>query len=122
MNIKTDWDIDIRTFYARKSIEKLTKALEYIASDPQAAVRRSEHECPVCYYLERGSKIVGHGFTTYTCQECEKEHRHPNTGVPRLCRECAEAKRVCRRCGADIELKERGQQPKPKPKARKARR
>ena len=61
MNIDDDKAIDYNTFYARQLVEKAVKALEHILVDPDSEQRHREHECPVCFYMSRSGRIVGHG-------------------------------------------------------------
>lgn len=71
-----------------------------------AAVRISSLECKTCWYVRRGA-LVGQAFTGYTCDGCKEVFSHHNTGVPKLCVECALEFGLCRRCGGDIEGVER---------------
>ena len=66
-----------------------------VSEDPRREDRLSRHECRACYYTIR---INGQAFTEYTCQMCGTAGMHHNTGVPRLCGPCAEAKGLCARC------------------------
>jgi len=102
-----DKSVDLQNHWARKLVRDEQRHLDSVRLDPHAAIRRSEFECAVCFYLRRGGMIVGHGFTRFECAACHQESEHPNTGVPRLCLKCAQEHKVCRRCGADVELRDR---------------
>jgi hypothetical protein len=75
-----------------------------LTEDKLKAERHKVMECQVCFYIHG---IAGQAFTEWTCRFCETQGSHPNTSVPMLCDGCAREHRLCRQCGADIDLDER---------------
>jgi hypothetical protein len=65
--------------------------------------RRAARLCEGCY----GPRISGQAFTGYICNLCHEEKLWPNTGIPVICMECADAKGLCIRCGNSRESQER---------------
>lgn len=100
-------NIDLNTHWAVKEILDVRRDLAEISLDKDKEGRHASHQCPTCYYMRRRGMIVGHGFTSYKCQECGGEAVHRNTGVPRLCPKCCEEHGVCGWCGADIDFQPR---------------
>lgn len=95
-----------RTFWAIKALRNYRKRLVQIQEDAERKVRLQRGLCHVCYYLKRGG-VVGHGFTEYKCEQCGDHYMHENTGVPKLCRQCAESSGRCRQCAADLDQVEK---------------
>jgi len=46
--------------------------------------------------------IAGQGFTWYECGVCKRTLMHSDTGIPVLCKECADNYVACRWCGQGI--------------------
>ena len=76
-----------------------------VIEDPDKKNRLEKSECVLCYYYY--GKIGGSVMTSTECGSCNKELSFGNTCVDVLCPECAKKYRVCRHCGADLELKSR---------------
>lgn len=70
-------------------------------SDAEKEKRLLRSECTYCFYFN-GSYLVGQAFTEWECGVCSKSEIYPNTGVPKVCKECADIHSLCVRCGADI--------------------
>lgn len=87
---------DLRNFFAKAA---------WVAGDLGKEERLVDHRGQPCRYLRVG--IHGQAFTKWTCQLCPATGEHHNTGVPRLCEECARAYNLCRWCMADIGLNHR---------------
>ena len=75
-----------------------------MVEDPEYKVRREKQECVVCYYLPR---IGGAMITTAECPLCGVKIHSGSTNIDLLCANCAKVHRLCKHCGADIELKQR---------------
>jgi hypothetical protein len=52
----------------------------------------------LCDDCNKKSQISGQAFREYICKLCWKICMHPNTGVPMICRSCAEKYNRCQRC------------------------
>ena len=93
---------------SRRALERrgdvIAKALLF-ANDTEKEKRLKEMLCPSCAY--GGGYLVGQAFTKWNCFACDKEGMHHNTGVPRLCLDCAKELALCSRCLADINLEYR---------------
>jgi hypothetical protein len=69
----------------------------------QKAIRVEELLCDECN-LRKMASIVGHGFTDYTCNNCNKVISYSNTGVPKMCKPCAIDTMKCQRCMNDLKV------------------
>lgn len=118
--MNTDRDIDMKTYYALRSLEDTRRNLDKAITDPQQKIRRENRECQVCYYMRSGT-LSGQAFTPFECRECGGVFQHHTTRVPILCDACADKLNVCRRCQADMNLTRRasvdGEHPIPRPLA-----
>lgn len=91
-----------------RSLENKLAQLSILATDAHYVARRAECRCRACEYLGRG-RISGQAFTAWKCRICgDDQPMHPNTGVPRLCADCAKTYSLCATCGGDIETRHRG--------------
>jgi hypothetical protein len=111
-------DISTRTHYAKQLVRSWRKRLARLDVDEHKHSRQSQRHCKSCYYMR--TAIVGHAFTDYQCCNCGKTATWHNTGVPKLCPECADRKGLCIRCGGDREWDSRDTKLTP-PKAKKKR-
>ena len=85
---------------ARSRLELARKMTE----DPEQDQRKQRQECVVCY----SSKRVGGARTTQVeCAYCDKVLTFASTSTDAMCIDCARERRLCKRCGADIELRNR---------------
>lgn len=67
--------------------------------------RLAQRLCPACYYL-RGTQHTNVS-TTKDCELCSTTMQFGNSLVSVVCDTCATNHKLCKRCGADIELRER---------------
>lgn len=113
-----DNDVDLRTYYALRTLEDTRKKLDKVITDPEQEQRRERKECQVCFYMRSGA-LAGQAFTPFECRECGGTFQHPNTRVPSFCDACAEKLNICRRCQADMNLARKAgvasEQPRPRP-------
>jgi len=98
--------LQFSTVLAKREIESTRNRLKRFDLDKDRDERRAQHTCPRCWYL-RGARIVGHGYTRWTCRSCGVEDTHSNTGVPELCDSCCEKYGACRECSGDVNCKAR---------------
>ena len=98
--------IRLATMTSSSRLRSLVKKVGDAYADSKAKVRRQQHECRTCFYIDSGG-IVCRAFTTYVCAGCKQEDKYPSTGVPVLCMACAETYELCRHCCADLECRER---------------
>jgi hypothetical protein len=69
-------------------------------TDPAKAVRISEFNCRVCYYIDAG--IATQGFVKCKCEHCSTEFFWGNGHVPNICRDCGIKYQACLWCYGDI--------------------
>ena len=74
-----------------------------VVEDPERAERLAKPECVLCHYY---FSHAGVGIKKDECGLCGKEMRG-SSNMDLLCPECAREHRLCRHCGADLELKNR---------------
>lgn len=72
-----------------------------LSEDLEKYQRHQEQSCQVCYYK---TTVSGQAMTPYNCIMCKVKLMHRNTNVDRLCMDCAKKNRLCKHCGADINL------------------
>jgi hypothetical protein len=97
INERTGWAID----RAKVRLEET----DAYRDDTDKSRRLQMSECKRCYYLVCG--LAGQAFTPYTCKRCGVKSSWPNTNIPKLCSSCSDGLKLCRRCGADINLRKR---------------
>ena len=93
-------DVRFRTYMQKSRLEDYARFL----ADADKTQRLSEQECIVCFY---NTKIGGAAMTDSPCGLCEVTMHFGSTNVDRLCTNCSINHRLCKHCGADIELKGR---------------
>lgn len=89
--------------------ETARKALVWL-TDPHRKERHEAQECVICF---GGSRIGGASCTTVECGLCGEDIHFGSTCVDVLCLECARKAKLCKHCGADIDLVNRRQRPWP---------
>jgi len=62
--------------------------------------------CNACYNKQRNS-MSGQAFTSFQCAECGTQSSHANTGVPKICHNCADKYQMCQKCGDLLTNKQR---------------
>jgi hypothetical protein len=97
--------IRFRTQQNRVKVEASLERARRLAGDEDRTKRLAEVLCSFCFY--RGPTVHGAAMTTTHCRLCEKEMLFGSTGVDDFCHDCARKYRMCRQCGADLELKDR---------------
>ncbi len=100
--------IELYTAMSTERVKRLRKGLAHYEIDDRKASRLSAGECKTCYYL-RGGVIAGQAFSQHECRRlgCDELSKSSNTDVPDFCSLCSATFGICRRCGGDIEQKER---------------
>lgn len=101
----TDQSLALNTMIAQRQRDSLIAQAEKIQSDPDKEARLSKCLCVVCFY--RGARIGGAAITSQPCMACHEVQQYASTVTDKLCRPCGTKHRLCVRCGADIELKQR---------------
>jgi hypothetical protein len=76
-----------------------------LAEDPNKGVRQKLNFCRLCYYSP--GRLGGAAITTQPCGLCGVEQSFGSTATDVLCPACAKAHSLCKRCGADRELRPR---------------
>lgn len=103
--IINDNNIRTRTEQQKHAVRITKRRADHFRNDPEQKLRQKKAECLVCYYMHR--RIGGSKCTQAQCALCNKVIHSPNTDVDMLCLECARHTGLCKRCGADMELKHR---------------
>lgn len=101
--------IERENAYRRGIVETARRLVVVADADGERVRRHDEQLCPVCYVYGR---IGGSRSTDRQCGLCDTIVKAGSTDVDVLCRPCASANLLCRRCGVDIDLKTRR---KPRP-------
>jgi len=90
----------------KRYVEKALLSAKKLATDEDRKERLEQCLCLSCFYLFK-ERIGGAAITHRDCASCDKEMRFLSTSTDLLCFTCATANRLCLRCGADLDLKER---------------
>jgi len=104
----------------RNTSRALTQGAEIMAladayeQDADRYERWKDQLCCACFYLRRG-RLAGQAFTDRPCGVCGVSMTFPTTATDALCPECSKKLKLCKRCGADIELRKRRKLDVPKP-------
>lgn len=85
-----------------RQMKDFLKRAEALGSDSRAGERAEEGLCRVCFYLS--ARLGGAAMTTRACGMCGTDSVFGSTYTDALCRDCAELHKLCRHCGADLEL------------------
>lgn len=96
------YTLETATRMAKYRLEHYLDHYEKLTKDPKKKQRKSEQVCLVCYYTER---IGGAAMTAQPCGNCKKTQWYGSTATNVLCQPCATTLKLCKQCGADIELK-----------------
>jgi hypothetical protein len=82
------------------AIELARKLLE----DPDRKERLVAHRCKSCFYFR---SMGGSAITRQPCACCGKPDAYASTNTDVLCLECAKEHSLCKKCGGDLEMRER---------------
>lgn len=80
------------------------KTAEKLKVDAERDKRVAEQLCETCYYLRKGG-LAGQAITTQPCGICAAPQTYSSTATHVLCLSCAVSNELCKRCGADFDLK-----------------
>lgn len=92
--------------FARESVDGCASRALAALSDPKRKERLEKPECICCFYI-RTPRIGGAAMTTQPCGKCEQNMMFGSTSTDMLCPDCAKKLKLCRHCGADLNLKDR---------------
>ena len=79
----------------------IRKALNLV-NDPEKKKRKEANLCLICFYQE--GRIGGAAITNRPCGLCKEEQSYASTATDDLCLPCAKEARLCKQCGADLNL------------------
>jgi hypothetical protein len=96
--------IERRNDESKHLIESKRAFLDRVDNDIDRKNRLAVQECPICF---KTARIGGASMTERQCAHCEEMIRSGSTNVDVLCLECARKTKLCKHCGADIDLKNR---------------
>jgi len=95
------------TYRARHRTEEFLEKARRATADSERADRLKAQLCVCCFYIAY-PRIGGAALTTQPCGACQKPQVYASTATDVLCVECARSHELCKRCGADIELRKDG--------------
>lgn len=94
------YEVQFSTSQNQEYVEKCKD----VAEDRDKKYRLEDQECVVCY---NNPKIGGAAVSSRQCGMCDKYVTSGNTAADVLCMDCAKKHKLCKHCGADINLKDR---------------
>lgn len=100
-----------RNFRNKERIQSARMVVLQLENDkyPKSEARLQRTEeclCTCCFYLER-YRIAGCAMTDSNCTYCGEVTHFSSTATDDFCLKCAKELKICKRCGADIDLKDR---------------
>lgn len=95
-------DIEIKTYFNNRRVEKIRKKIDNFDKDPQKSKRLEKHICKTCMYIKNDS-ITLSAFHHSNCGICNKEIVSSNSDIDCLCEDCARENNLCKHCGAIID-------------------
>lgn len=100
------WQLALaRVWFANSQSVELVERAKSLAEDRQRGQRIAEGLCPACYYLR--VRVGGSAITRRPCGACGEPQTYASTATDVLCSPCAKSYGLCRRCGADLDYKNR---------------
>lgn len=90
--------------HCRDYIAHVVARYNQLTLDPDRKERIAQQQCVVCW---KTSRIGGAACTSRQCGLCDTTLHSGSTNIDVLCHECARRAKLCRHCGADLELKNR---------------
>jgi len=94
-------------------IEEMTSRMRMINEDKEKKQRLEISECVLCYQPYGSGRQGGAACTSINCALCDEVITCGNTSIDILCLECAKHEKLCKHCGADVELKYRKSRKQP---------
>lgn len=91
------------TSFSKKIFNDYASKGAKIPSSP--ATKNAEIKCKGC--LIRPPRLALQAFTYQRCMCCLKDELYSSSATDVLCEQCATENRLCKQCGADIDLNER---------------
>lgn len=88
----------------RDYIDHIVARYNQLTLDPNRKERMAAQQCVVCW---KAGRIGGAACTSRQCGLCDTTLHSGSTNIDVLCHECARRAKLCRHCGADLELKNR---------------
>lgn len=98
--------VERATTFARSWRDDALKKAGKLELDTEAPERIKQQLCQTCYYLKKGG-IAGQAITMQPCGVCNENQTYSSTATDVLCMGCARVYELCKKCGADIHLKNR---------------
>lgn len=98
--------IQRETLYKKRLVDSWTKKITALNTDSQQSERLAESICICCWYVY-SDRIGGAAITTQPCGICNSIQQYSSTATDVLCKTCAITHKLCKRCGADVNLENR---------------
>lgn len=99
MNIK---NMVWATERSKRYISNILDLAMMLKIDHNKKERLNANQCVWCFY---GSRIGGAAMSHNKCMSCNKEEMYSSTDTDVLCLPCAKEHKLCKHCGADLELR-----------------
>jgi hypothetical protein len=104
--VLTNSDISLSNWGKKDYVQSTLELADNLNNDPNNKDRLKENLCLVCYYRTGG--LTTNAFIHTNCRSCNTSlHFAGSSSVEELCLPCAKEHKLCVKCGADIEYKER---------------
>jgi len=88
---------------AKARIKSTLLNARLLCEDPDKDARIDNQICKCCHYIMAGG-VSMQAFTNRDCEECEVEMMFPTSDTHKYCLSCAKKEKLCKRCGADINV------------------
>jgi len=98
----------------RDFVDSIIATAKAIATDSDHQHRMQKCLCKACHYRSMLSAgVAGAACTSRPCMRCGQNQHYASTATDVLCADCAKATDLCKKCGADMELRMRQTWPVP---------
>jgi hypothetical protein len=98
------YQMQFATTMRAKHLREIIENARNAEQDSDRVARLAKGLCKYCHYIHT-TRIGGAAMTTVTCGVCQAEMTFGSTSTDALCLECARKHKLCKRCGADSELR-----------------
>lgn len=99
--------IERNTYASGYYLEAVVDRADKMTQDLEAGKRKKESYCVMCYVPYGAGRVGGAACTSRECGLCDTIIHSGNTNIDMLCQPCAVENRLCRHCGADVDLRNR---------------
>lgn len=92
-----------KTYQKARYVADIVASARAMENDTKAEARRAAQRCRACFY--DGPVLAGAAITDQPCMSCGEVQSYGSTSTDVLCMDCAKTHQLCKKCGADFDLR-----------------